>query len=481
MGCRRAAPAAPCPGRVPAPVPANGALIDRVALVGRLTEALAGTDGRTSNVPGGNVPGGNVPAGNVPGSNAVGSGVAVFAIEFDRFKAVSDLFGHATGDQLLHCAMTRMMRCVRGQDPVARLRDDAFCIVQPGMGDVGTAMALARRLVGELSEPFVIDGQELCLSVDIGIAVAPQHGTTAETLLVNADTALSVTRQGGHNQSVKRGGGVCVFEAGMDTQVRSRRALAADLRRAIETGGLHLHYQPLCDSATLRICGYEALVRWNHPRLGRIEPSQFIPLAEESGMIHQLGRWVLEQACRAAATWPAHQYVAVNISPLQMRHGDLPAVVADILWESGLSPDRLELEITESVLIENIDRAASCLQAIRASGVRLALDDFGTGYSSLSYLRRLPFDRVKIDRSFVQGLGDDASADTIIRLIVGLGRDLGMHITAEGVETEAQLRVLQAHRCSHVQGFLIGRPVPDRGTGRGPAAEQAVAAELEVA
>jgi EAL domain-containing protein (putative c-di-GMP-specific phosphodiesterase class I) len=247
-----------------------------------------------------------------------------------------------------------------------------------------------------------------------------------------------------------------------DAQMRRKHAMTGDLRRAIERDELMLHYQPLCDGDTLEVCGYEALLRWEHPVLGTIEPAQFVGLAEETGLIHLLGRWVLETACRTAAAWPSQQYVAVNLSPVQMRQRDLAAFVAATLAATGLAPCRLELEVTESVMMEDIERVALVFRALRATGVRLALDDFGTGFSSLSYLRRFPFDRVKIDRSFVQALGEDDGADKIVRLIVGLGQSLGMQVTAEGVETEAQLRTLQDYRCSHVQGFLVGRPASRR-------------------
>ncbi len=380
-----------------------------------------------------------------------GQGLALLCIDLDGFRAINDQFGPAIGDRLLTEAGARLATVTRDMDTTARLGADEFAIVQPFARQTDAA-ALAARLVARLAEPYRIDGLTIPASASIGIAIHPGDGQAPETLLRNAVQALARARV--------EGGTFRFFEPAIDARLRERRQTEQDLRAALGTAALQVHYQPLFDVESLGLVGYEALLRWQHPVRGPISPAEFIPLAEESGAILPLGRFVLQTACRTAAGWTGGQSVAVNLSAVQFKQSDLPQMVAAILAETGLPPERLELEVTESVLIDDAERALVALAALKALGVRIALDDFGTGYSSLSYLRRFPFDKIKIDRSFVQGLGEDAEAEAIVRSIVALGRSLNLSVTAEGVETELQLSRLRAQRCTEVQGFLLGRPMP---------------------
>ncbi len=381
------------------------------------------------------------------------SALALFCLDLDGFKAINDLMGHPTGDLVLIEVGRRLAGCLSEADTVARLGGDEFAIVQCFAEQPCAAAALAERLVRLLAEPFNIAGQSVCLGASIGIALYPTDAGAPEVLLRNADLALYRAKHDGR-------GVFRFFEQDMDRLLQRRRTMEQELRRALLQGEFRLHYQPLLDSVTLDIEGFEALVRWEHPERGRISPAEFIPVAEASGLIVALGQWVLETACAEAASWDRPHRVAVNLSPAQFKQRDLANCVRQTLMRTGLDSSRLELEITEGILIDDADRALSMLRELKVLGVRIALDDFGTGYSSLSYLRRFPFDKLKIDASFIRGLGDGGEADAIVRAIVALGRSLGLHITAEGVETADQLNRLREHQCDQVQGFLLGRPMP---------------------
>ena len=379
--------------------------------------------------------------------------VAVFCLDLDRFKMVNDLFGHHAGDSLLVEVSRRLRSLTRQCDTIGRLGGDEFIVVQPHDGTPEVAHALGERLVKALSEPYLIDGRTLEVTASIGIALYPTSALAAELLLRQADLALYAAKEEGRNL-------YRFFEPAMDSSLRERRELEKDLRLALERGELSVHYQPICHSESLAPVGQEALLRWHHPEHGWISPASFIPLAEEFGTILPIGQWVLETACREAAGWAAPHSVSVNLSPAQFKNQDLAAQIADVLARTGLDPGRLELEITEGALIEDTERAIHVLGAVKSLGVRLALDDFGTGYSSLSYLRRFPFDRLKIDRSFVAELGMDADADAIVACILAMARSLRLAVTAEGVETGLQLQLLREMRCELVQGYHLGRPAP---------------------
>ena len=380
--------------------------------------------------------------------------VAVLVLGLDSFKVVNDTLGHGFGDKLLRAVGKRLRSTLRDQDLLARLNSDEFAIVESGLARVEDAVPLARRLQQALADPFLIDGNAVSIGATIGIAMAPGDGDDAERLLKNADMALSRAK-------TESRGTFSFFEAGMDARAQSRRRTENDLREAIQDDVLRPHYQPLIDLSSGRIIGFEALVRWPHAERGMIPPVEFIPIAEETGLISALGGLMLRRACMDAAAWPDDVRVAVNLSPLLFRAGNVLAQVMDVLKQSGLPANRLELEITETLVLEKSDQVLATLHALRALGVRISMDDFGTGYSSLSYLRSFPFDKIKIDRSFVKDLAANREAQAIIRSIVSLGRGLGVTITAEGVETEAELRCLRAEGCLEGQGFLFSRPRPN--------------------
>ena len=382
-----------------------------------------------------------------------GEAVAVLCLDLDRFKSVNDLLGHPSGDALLAEVAARLTETLREMDTVARLGGDEFAIVQVGLRQPENAASLAHRLVKEMALPFDLDGQEMVIGTSIGIALFPSDAQTPDDLLKNADTALYRAKADGR-------GIFRFFEATMDALLQERRALERDLRHAIAARQLSIHYQPLVDCSSGRAVGFEALVRWEHATRGQVSPVDFIPVAEESGLIMPLGEWVLRSACVEAAKWPGDLRIAVNLSPAQFRHADLPKLVADIIAEAGLSAERLELEITEGLLIDDTDRAFATLTALKTLGVRISLDDFGTGYSSLGYLQRFPFDKIKIDRSFIQGLENSRDAMAIVRTVITLGQNLGMTVTAEGIETPEQYEMLRRENCHQVQGFLLGRPGP---------------------
>ena len=382
------------------------------------------------------------------------SRVAVLGLDLDHFKAVNDMLGHAVGDKLLVAVGKRLGALLRGTDMLARLGGDEFAVVLP-LPDAGmqACTALAERIVHHLSQSFLIDDHVVVVGVSVGVALFPEHGNTATELLRCADIAMYRAKEAGRGQS-------CVFEPVMDEQLQKSRALERDLREAIMSEVLTLHYQPLVCCATGRVEGYEALLRWNHPVHGPISPAVFVPLAEETNLILPLGQWVLETACRAAAAWKDPVRVAVNLSPSQFRRFDLTRTVLDTLARTGLAPSRLEVEITEGVLIDDPARAMAMLRELRASGVRVSLDDFGTGYSSLSYLRQFPLDKIKIDKSFIDGMTVDPQAAAIVQALVSLAHTLNLSVTAEGVETAEQLHALQSQLCNQVQGYLLGRPSP---------------------
>jgi diguanylate cyclase (GGDEF)-like protein/PAS domain S-box-containing protein len=377
---------------------------------------------------------------------------AVLFIDLDRFKAVNDTLGHPVGDALLCEVTKRLQMAVRGADTVARLGGDEFAIIQVGAKPTD-ASELAVRLIELMSEPFDMIGNQIVVGASVGIAIAPIDGKDPDQLLRNSDMALYRAKSEGR-------GSYHFFESEMDAQMQARHALEIDLRKAMTAHEFEVHYQPIVDLAKGEYVGFEALARWNHPRHGMVAPDDFIPIAEEIGLIVPFGDWLLKQACQDATNWPNGMSVAVNLSAVQFRSPTLVYSVASALATSGLSPTSLELEITETVLLQHDQTILSTLHQIKDLGVRISMDDFGTGYSSLSYLRSFPFDKIKIDRSFIKELGrrDDCSA--IVRAMTRLGSSLGMTTIAEGVESQAQLEILRAEGCDQVQGFLFSPAVP---------------------
>ena len=380
--------------------------------------------------------------------------VAVLVLGLDNFKAVNDTLGHGIGDKLLRGVAKRLRSTLREEDTLARLNSDEFAIVQSGLARPEDAVILARRLLEAIADPYLLDGHSVVIGASIGIATAPGDGDESEKILKNADMALSRAKNDSR-------GTFSFFEAGMDARAQSRRKIELDLRDAILNEVLRPHYQPLICLSSGRITGFEALVRWPDPERGMISPAEFIPVAEETGLINGLGGLMLRRACMDAAQWPDDVRVAVNLSPLQFRTGNLLSIVMDALKQSGLPAKRLELEITETLLLEKSSQVLATLHALRALGVRISMDDFGTGYSSLSYLRSFPFDKIKIDQSFVRDLGSNRDAQAIVRSIISLGKGLGVIITAEGVETEAELSCLRAEGCHEGQGFLFSPARPN--------------------
>jgi len=381
-----------------------------------------------------------------------GNTVAVLCLDLDRFKNVNDLNGHAVGDELLRQVAQRLGANIRADDTVARLSGDEFAIIQVGVSHPDGPAIMAERLVQSIAKPFDLGGQQTLIGTSIGISLFPGDGEKGEDLVRAADTALYRAKEAG--RSTFR-----FFEAAMDSRLQERRHLERDLRQAMAERQLELHYQPLAHCDNARLIGFEALLRWTHPERGAISPAEFIPLAEECGLIMQLGSWVLRTACQEAVTWPEDKIVAVNLSPIQFRHADMAKEVLTILDQTGLAANRLELEITEGVLIDDTDRTLETLNALKAAGVRISLDDFGTGYSSLSYLHRFPFDKIKIDRSFIWEMEKNPDSMSIVRAVIALGRSLRITVTAEGVETPNQLALLQNENCDQAQGFLLGRPL----------------------
>jgi diguanylate cyclase (GGDEF)-like protein len=380
-----------------------------------------------------------------------GGTVAVLCLDLDGFKTVNDTLGHPAGDQLLKL-ISAMLVELAPDGLVARSGGDEFAIVLAGTPGPDRPRALAQAVLDRVREPLRIDGQVVATGVSIGIAVGPADGQDADQLLKNADLALYRAKDDGR-------GVYSFFEPALDAAARARRELELDLRCAIATGQFMLHYQPIVDLGTDRIGGFEALLRWNHPTRGLVSPIDFIPVAEETGLIIAIGEWVMHEACRFAVDWPEHVRIAVNVSPIQFRHVGFASVITQALARSGLAPERLEVEITESVFLEGEGPVVTLLHSLRALGIRVALDDFGTGYSSLSYLRSFPFDKIKIDRSFVINVASDPSAAAIVRAIVDLAGALHMDTTAEGVEDLDQLARLRQQGCGSIQGYLFSRPV----------------------
>jgi diguanylate cyclase (GGDEF)-like protein len=379
--------------------------------------------------------------------------VAIHLLDLDHFKNVNDTLGHAVGDKLLNAVAGRLRALVEETDTVARMGGDEFAIVQAAIHDPTDAAMLATRIMDAVAQPYDIDGHHVTVATSIGIAVGRADGVDASQLIRDADLALYRSKSEGR-------GTFRFFEPGMDVQIQARRALERDLRNALSSGQLELHYQPFLNLARNDITGVEALIRWRHPERGMIPPGDFIPLAEEIGLILPLGEWAIRQACAAAATWPAGLRVAVNLSPAQFKSPGLVQVVISALAASGLAPERLELEITENILLENSEATLATLFQLREMGVRIAMDDFGTGYSSLSYLQTFPFDKIKIDRAFVKDITHNAGSRNIVRAVTAMAKGLGMETTAEGVETHEQLEAVKAEGCTEMQGFLLSRPLP---------------------
>jgi diguanylate cyclase (GGDEF)-like protein/PAS domain S-box-containing protein len=382
-----------------------------------------------------------------------GTQVAVFCLDLDRFKEVNDTLGHPVGDELLREVARRLRECIRDDDTAARLGGDEFAIVQVGRElKLAETSALATRLIETISAPFTIHGHQVLIGATLGISVAPDDGADPDQLLKNADLALYRAKGDGR-------GNYRFFEAGMDARALARRTLELELRTALSRGEFELQYQPLLDIKTSNINCCEALLRWNHPQRGVVLPQEFIWLAEETGLIIPIGDWVLRRACTEAARWPEGVRIAVNVSPAQFKNRNLVSTVEEALASAGLPADRLEIEITETVLLLEGDALAT-LRTLRGLGIHIAMDDFGTGCSSLSYLRSFPFDKIKIDRSFVSELAAGGESMAIVRAVTALGRSLGISTTAEGVETAEQLSLLRSEGCNEVQGFLFSPALP---------------------
>ena len=379
--------------------------------------------------------------------------VAVHHLDLDQFKAVNDTFGHLAGDKLLKIVAGRLRGLVRDTDTIARMGGDEFVIVQGPIRDPAEATSLAQRIIALISEPYDLDGHQAVIGASIGIAVGPGDGLRPDKLLRNADLALYRAKGDGR-------GTFRFFEPAMDQQMQARRIMEQDLRKALAAGEFELYYQPVVNLASNEISGFEALIRWNHPEKGMVAPATFIPLAEEIGFIVAIGEWVIRQACSTAAKWPGDLHVAVNISAVQFRSPGLMQVIVGALAASGLHPTRLEIEITETVLLQNKETTLELLHQLRALGVRIAMDDFGTGYSSLTYLQCFPFDKIKIDRSFVKDITENTGSLNIVRAVAALANGMGMTATAEGVETSEQLDKITSEGCTEMQGYLFSKPLP---------------------
>ncbi len=384
-------------------------------------------------------------------ARAAGRGFALLYLDLDGFKLVNDTRGHEAGDRLLVTVAERLRDSVRDSDTVARIGGDEFAIIQQFGDDPVAASSLAERLQEKVAQPFDMVGGPQLIGVSIGIALYPQHGETPDALLRNADTALYRAKKSGRNT-------FRFFDPLMQAVQQERMLVEQDLRDAINKQNFTLAYQPVCESDSLGIVGFEALLRWNSPTRGPIQPDQFISLAEVSGLIVPLGRWALEAACADAATWDPSVSLSVNLSPLQFRQRDLAEQVADVLSLTGLPPERLELEVTEGLLLEDSELVLRTMRGFQEQGIRITLDDFGTAYASLSYLRRFPFDGIKIDKSFVHGLGDDSGSLEIVGAMLALGERLKIAVVAEGVETQRELQILRKLGCRLVQGYFSGRP-----------------------
>ncbi|HQT76169.1 MAG TPA: EAL domain-containing protein [Rhodopila sp.] len=379
------------------------------------------------------------------------AGIALLHLTIDRLDMVAELIGPAATEPLLIQVAQRLKGSIRQYDLLGRLGRDEFAVLQTVAAAPVDPTPLAERILGEMGQPFTVGDPPIGINVSIGVAVHPADGTSARDLMRNAAMASALARQDGRNRCR-------TFDSGLGEQLRERQMLRRDLRVALKQGQFTLHYQPIVDAESMDIAGYEALLRWDHPERGRIPPSDFIPVAEESGLIVPIGSWVLATACAEAASWDRPLTVAVNLSPVQFEQPGIIATITEVLRRTGLPAERLELEVTETTLIEDKHNALEILTALKGLGVKLAMDDFGTGYSSLSYLRTYPFDKIKIDRSFVRDVERDAEAETIVQAIIVMGMSLRLKITAEGVETKQQLAMLRAYGCTFLQGYLLGRP-----------------------
>jgi len=378
-------------------------------------------------------------------------GVALLLLDLDDFKLVNDSLGHATGDAVLVAVGERIRGCLREGDTPARLGGDEFAIIVSAAATDEIA-AVALRLQERISQPYHFDGRQVEVGVSIGISLGPKDGTSPSRLMQNADLALYRAKADGR-------GMWHFYDPEMDEKLQNRRALQADLRQALARAEFFVEFQPIIDLTSSRIIAAEALLRWQHPARGLLAPTGFIQLAEEAGLIAPIGAWVLREACRAAASWPAYMRVAVNLSPMQFRDTGVLDMIESALQQSGLAPSRLELEITENTVLETNTFTVDALWKLHGEGVRIALDDFGTGYSSLSYLRRFPFDKIKIDRSFIKDLGREKDDSSIILAIIGLADSMNMVVTAEGVETAEQAALLTSYGCAQAQGFLFAQPM----------------------
>lgn len=378
---------------------------------------------------------------------------AALSLDLDGFKSVNDAYGHPTGDLLLRHVADRLRNCVDEADVVGRLGGDEFIVLKPDVGRPEHATELAMKIIETVGAPYDLDGTQTDIGVSVGLAFAPEDGQSVDQLIKAADIALYRAKANGRGTYVR-------FEASMDAELQARQRMKVSLRQAITNREMELHYQPLINLYTRQITTCEALVRWTHPEKGPVSPAEFIPIAEETGLILPLGEWILEEACGEAATWPSHVSVAVNLSPLQFRNRRLPAFIAGILEKTGLEPARLQIEVTESVLLDETDVNVQILQEIRMLGVKIAMDDFGTGYSSLGYLRTFAFDKIKVDRAFISDLPAGKESLAIVRAVAGIGRTLGITTTVEGVETELQLEAVNAEGFDEAQGYLFSRPLP---------------------
>ena len=382
----------------------------------------------------------------------LGEQFALLYIDIDEFKGINDSLGHHVGDELLKAVAARIRSCIRPTDLIARLGGDEFAVIQTAIQDRAAVVEFVTQIFDAIRQPYQCLGHHLSTDASIGIALAPQDGTKLDQLIKNADLAMYAAKAEGRR--IHR-----FFEPEMDARARARLTLEQDLRRAMVDGGFEIHYQPLVDLRSNEVTGCEALLRWHHPERGMVSPAEFIPLAEDTGLINELGDWVMQTACADAVAWPGHVRLAVNVSPVQLKSPTLALRITGALAASGLPPDRLEIEITEAVLIHDDETALAILHQLRAIGVRIALDDFGTGFSSLSYLKRFPFDKIKIDRCFVSDIEVDGSA-AIVQAVVNIAAARGMTTTAEGVETEQQREVLRKLGCTQMQGYLFSRPRP---------------------
>jgi len=383
--------------------------------------------------------------------------VSLLYIDLDQFKLINDTMGHYFGDQMLRMVAGRLGESIREQDMLARISGDEFVVIAPNLDGTEAARDLCENVLRNLREPFLMKGQEIFVTASIGISRFPEDATDPESLLQRADGAMYRAKHGGKNRFVW-------YEPAVGAAQAERLAVENHLHRALERQEFAIHYQPQFDLKSGRLTGYEALLRWTHPKLGMVAPSRFVPIAEESGLIHQIGAWALEHSCRQARSWQRAGYplstISVNVSAMQLGSDDFVSTVEHALLRSGLDPTSLELEITESMLMTDIDQFVLKLDTLRRIGVHISVDDFGTGYSSLSYLQRLPVDILKLDRSFIEGINEPPRNGSLVKAVVAMAHSLGLRVTAEGIETHHQLEVVQDSGCDVAQGYLLGRPKP---------------------